>query len=432
MNIDASKKGTVLIVDDTPTNLELLFRHLTRSGYRVLVAKNGRIALSQAEQTRPDIILLDIMMPEMDGFETCERLKAMESTKDIPVIFMTALTDVDSKLRAFTIGAVDYVTKPFERREVLARIDTHLTVKRLQNNLESEIAERSKVEARLREAAADLQTQYEEMDAFAHTVAHNLKNPLHAVSGIAHLLAVDAATMPRDEIKKYLEVIARSSQKSLNIVDELLVLASVRHQEIDLQPLDMATIVNDARQRVAFMLEEYQADLKIPDLWNHARGYGPWVEEVWVNYISNALKYGGEPPVVELGSTQEGDMVRFWVKDNGSGIPKDAQQKLFTPFTQINKVSVTGHGLGLSIVSRIVHKLNGDVAIESQGLPGQGSIFSFTLPQYPQRMFAKADNEPASWPHNASDTSRNPSSVGPRRIITPDNEPTTPAQPLRQ
>jgi two-component system sensor histidine kinase/response regulator len=396
MTIESNEKGIVLIVDDTPTNLDLLFKHLSKSGYKVLVAPSGKLGLRQAAQAQPDIILLDIMMPEMDGFETCEQLKAQDSTKDIPIIFMTALADLDNKLRAFTIGAVDYVTKPFEHREVLARIDTHLTLKRLQKQLKNEIAEREKVEIQLREKAADLQNQYEEMDAFAHTVAHNLKNPLHTASGIAQLLAADSTSMPSEELKKYLEIIARSNQKSLNIVDELLVLASVRQQEIELQPLDMATIVNDAQQRVAHMLAEYQAEIIPPAQWHQAWGHTPWVEEVWVNYISNAVKYGGKPPVVELGSTPTEDMIKFWVKDNGAGISVNAQKQLFTPFTQLNTINVAGHGLGLSIVNRIVHRLNGHVEVESQGIPGQGSTFSFLLPKSPGHLLAGPEDGPPS------------------------------------
>jgi len=378
------KKGTVLIVDDTPMNLDLLFKHLTRSGYKVLVAQSGQMALRQAEQAQPDIILLDVMMPEMDGFETCRRLKDNDATKEIPVIFMTALVDVEHKVNAFTIGAVDYVTKPFERREVLARIDTHLTLKRLQKNLEQEIAERKKVEAQLLQYTQELKAQNEELDAFSHTVAHNLKNPLNASAGIAHLLALDYATMPREELKNYLNIIDRSGRKAMNIIDELLVLASVRQQEVTLKPLDMAAIINEAQQRVTYLAEEKQAEFILPDEWPVAMGYDPWVEEIWVNYLSNAIKYGGEPPCIELGSAQKnGQSIEFWIKDNGRGLSPEEQAQLFTPFTQLSKISIKGHGLGLSIVRRIVTKLGGEVGVTSPNNSGQGSKFYFTLAAEP-------------------------------------------------
>ncbi len=376
-----NSKGTILIVDDTPMNLDLLFKHLTRSGYKVLVAQNGVMALRQAEQTQPDIILLDVMMPEMDGFETCQKLKANEATKDIPVIFMTALVDIENKVKAFTIGAVDYVTKPFERKEVLARINTHLTLKQLQNKLQAEIIERKQIEEQLRQYAEDLQAKNEELDAFSHTVAHNLKNPLHATAGIAKLLAEDYDIMPGEELKKYLDIIDRGGRKAINIVEELLVLASVRRQEVEPQPLDMATIVAESKNRIGYMITENEAIINKTDSWPVAMGYGPWVEEVWVNYISNAIKYGGQPPVIELGSDPEdNNQIRFWIKDNGAGLTGPEQAQLFTPFTQLSKISVTGHGLGLSIVRRIVNKLGGEVSVSSSGQPGEGSKFSFTLP----------------------------------------------------
>lgn len=381
MTTDPVPEGTILIVDDTPMNLDLLFKHLTRSGYKVLVAQSGAMALRQAEQTQPDIILLDVMMPEMDGFETCQRLKQNEKTKHIPVIFMTALVDVENKIKAFTIGAVDYVTKPFERREVLARINTHLTLKRLQKNLESEIEERKNVEARLRQYAQDLQARNEELDAFSHTVAHNLKNPLHATAGIAHLLAEDFKTMSDDDLKKYLDIVDRGGRKAINIIEELLVLASVRRQEIEPTSLNMGNIVAEAQNRINYMVKEFDATILTPQRWPAALGYAPWVEEVWVNYLSNAIKYGGNPPVIQLGSQPNGDhQIRFWIKDNGAGLTQQEQAQLFTPFTQLNKLSVAGHGLGLSIVRRIVTKLGGEVGVSSSGQAGEGSMFSFTLP----------------------------------------------------
>ncbi len=375
-------KGTILIVDDTPTNLDLLFKYLTRSGFEVLLAQSGKEAIMLAQSAAPDIVLLDVMMPEMDGFETCRWLKVQDSTKDIPIIFMTALVDVDNKVQAFEMGAVDYVTKPFERKEVLARINTHLTLRQLQRDLQQEIGIREKAEQQLREYAAELQNKNEELDAFAHTVAHNLKNSLNALTGIAYLLALDHESMPPDELKKYLNIIARSGRKSTNIVQELLTLASVRQQEIDTSALtDMGLIVSEAQQRISNMIEETGAHIMLPESWPVAQGYAPWVEEIWVNYLSNAVKYGGKPPVITIGASRlNHNQIKFWVKDNGSGLTPQEQPLLFTPYTQLSKLNIQGHGLGLSIVRRIVERLGGQVGVESEGTSGQGSTFSFTLP----------------------------------------------------
>jgi len=232
----------------------------------------------------------------------------------------------------------------------------------------------------LRQRTAELEARNEELDAFAHTAAHDLKGPLGYIVGFAKVLEQDYATMSDEQLRRYLHTIAQSGRKMGDIIDALLLLASAHKlEEVELEPLDMASIVDDAQQRLAYMIEAYQARVVLPDAWPTVMGYGPWVEEVWVNYLSNALKYGGRPPLVELGATtQAGGTVRCWVRDNGVGLTAEEQARLFTPFTRLDQVSTKGHGLGLSIVRRIVEKLGGEVGIESE--VGQGSVFSFTLP----------------------------------------------------
>jgi signal transduction histidine kinase len=165
------------------------------------------------------------------------------------------------------------------------------------------------------------------------------------------------------------------------IIDELLLLASVRKLEVQAAPLDMANIVAEAQQRLADMIEQSRAEIRAEQLesWPLALGHAAWVEEVWATHLSNAIKYGGQPPHVELGAeTQPDGMVRFWVRDDGPGLALEDQTRLFTPFTRLDRVRARGHGLGPSIVRRIVEKLGGQVGVESQ--PGQGSTFFFTLP----------------------------------------------------
>ena len=231
----------------------------------------------------------------------------------------------------------------------------------------------------LRQYTAELKVRNEELDAFAHTVAHDLKSPLALVVGLAEVLEEERATMPGEDQRRYLHKMAQSGRKMSSIIDELLLLAGVRRMEVEMGPLDMASIAAEVQQRLAHEIEEHQAEIILPDTWPVALGYGPWVEEVWVNYLSNALKYGGRPPRVELGATAQADgMVRFWVRDSGPGISPDEQARLFSPFTRFDQVRTKGHGLGLSIVRRIVEKLGGQVGKESE--LGRGSVFSFTLP----------------------------------------------------
>ncbi len=243
-----------------------------------------------------------------------------------------------------------------------------------------DITERRQMEEALRQHAADLEARNKELDAYGHTVAHDLKNPLSLIIGYSDLLEEDCATMPVDELREYLRMIARSGRKMVNIIDTILLLSSLREADAEMiTPLDMAHIVAEVRDRLAYMIGEYQAELAIPNSWPVALGYGPWIEEVWANYISNALKYGGSPPRIELGATEQDDnTVRFWVRDHGPGLKPEEQARLFTPFTRLDQAHPKGHGLGLSIVQRIVEKLGGQVGVESE--VGQGSVFFFTLP----------------------------------------------------
>jgi PAS domain S-box-containing protein len=220
----------------------------------------------------------------------------------------------------------------------------------------------------------------QELDAFAHTVAHDLKNPVGLVIGFAEL-EQSFGTTSSDELQQSLRVIARIGHKMNNIIDELLLLAGVRKTKVDAKPLNMANIVAEAQQRLTDMIQEYRATIVLPDAWPAALGHAPWIEEVWVNYLSNAFKYGGRPPHLELGATvQEDGMVHFWVHDNGSGLTPEERRRMFVPFTRLNQARATGHGLGLSIAQRILEKLDGQVGVESSGVAGQGSVFYFTLP----------------------------------------------------
>jgi PAS domain S-box-containing protein len=244
-----------------------------------------------------------------------------------------------------------------------------------------DITARKQAEEALRQRTAELQARNKELDAFAHTVAHDLQNALALVIGYADVLVHDHASLSSEELERYMQAIEHSGRKMSAIIDGLLLLAGVRKGSVEMEPLDMPSIVAEVRGGLAPLIEAEQAEIVAPKAWPAALGYRPWVEEVWVNYISNAIEYGGRPPRVELGAeAQPGGMIRFWVRDNGRGLTPTEQGRLFVPFTRLWQVSAKGHGLGLSIVQRIVEKLGGQVGVESEGVPGRGSVFSFTLP----------------------------------------------------
>ena len=246
-----------------------------------------------------------------------------------------------------------------------------------------DVTEQKQTEAALRQYARDLVIRNQELDTFAHTVAHNLKDQLTPIIGYAETLQAMSETTSLDQLEKDLEVIARNGYKMSSTIDELLLLAKVRKTEIELKPLDMAAILHEVQQRLGYVINQFQAEVIEPETWPVALGYAPWIEEVWANYISNAIKYSGYSPRIELGATlldTVPEMVQFWIRDSGPGLNPEQQAKLFKPFTRLSLGRNKGHGLGLSIVQQIIDKLGGQVSVESEGVPGQGCTFSFTLP----------------------------------------------------
>ncbi len=229
---------------------------------------------------------------------------------------------------------------------------------------------------------ASLQATNADLDAFARMVAHDLKNPLGVLISYGDLLVGYGLQAPPHELQLIFQELHRAGQKAFNIVEELLLLARVRHKDsVRLESLDMAQIVEEAQQRLTFIIADHRAEIFYPASWPVAVGYAPWVEEIWANYLSNGLKYGGKPPRLHLGATlEQNGMIRFWVRDNGPGLPAEAQARLFAEFTRLNEVRAQGHGLGLSIVRRIVDRLGGQAGVESDNVPGQGCTFYFTLP----------------------------------------------------
>jgi len=361
MTTSHSKK--ILVVDDNPTNIDVLFLHLQHAGYTVFVATNGADAIISAQHTQPDLIILDILMPGLSGFEVATQLEEISTTASIPIIFMSALTDITNKIKGFEVGGVDYITKPFQHRELLARVHTQLTLRQQQQELEIR--------------AQELQEKNEDLDAFAHTVAHDLKNPLQIILMYTELLQQFEALSPKGE--KHTSTIVDTVLKMQSIIEELQRLAWIRKDKINITPIDMHHHVKQALFRLHTMLDKYKPDIQIPEQYPTALGYGPWVEEVWMNYLSNGIKYGGTSPVITLGGRElEDGFVRFWVRDNGHGVPPEDRARIFEKTIQLEGKRIHDYGLGLSIVKRIVEKLDGKVGVDSAD--GQGSEFYFTLP----------------------------------------------------
>ncbi len=224
-----------------------------------------------------------------------------------------------------------------------------------------------------------LQVSNEELNAFAHTVAHDLKGPLGRMIGFSEMVLRDGDGMTSGQLNEFLQIIAKNGHKMNEIIEALLLLSTVRQKDIEITHFDMINCVVEAKHRVELQYENQQAEILIPETLPPCRGYETWITEVWTNYLSNAIKYGGCPPRIQVGAMKQKDsMVRYWVRDNGQGLSPSQQAQLFTPFTRLNQESIAGHGLGLSIVRRIIEKLGGKVGVDSE--LGHGSTFYFTLP----------------------------------------------------
>lgn len=242
------------------------------------------------------------------------------------------------------------------------------------------------VEAARQEAQDEMQREIEQreqliadLDIYAEYVAHNLKNPIGNVLGFGELLLLDGDDLS-PERRAYLDAIMASATKMDQIVEALLRLARVRLEEMPLQPVNMQTVMNEAQQRLAPVIERYRGTLSVEGPLPPALGYGPWIEEVWVNYITNGLKYGGSSPQITVGAQVLHDgYQRYWVRDSGSGIPPAKQRQLFNKFERLGVKKVEGYGLGLAMVRQIVEKLNGRVGVISTGVEGQGATFYFDL-----------------------------------------------------
>lgn len=248
-------------------------------------------------------------------------------------------------------------------------------------NLESMIQETfnelEHSKAELSQYVAALQSQNKELKAYAHTVAHDLKIPLNVMILTSHLIT-EKSDLTDAEMKSFARQISATVYKMDTIINNLLLFARVSDTEAPVECVDMRQVIANVLDRLSYLIDEHQAQIDIPESWPVAIGYGPWIEEVWANYFSNAIKYGGRPPRVELGASLQPDgIARYWIRDNGPGISMRDQARLFKSYSQVDAAHTSGNGLGLSIARRIVEKMGGQIGCESE--PGKGSLFFFTL-----------------------------------------------------
>ncbi|HVZ46728.1 MAG TPA: response regulator [Ramlibacter sp.] len=379
LETDQQVQGTVLVVDDTPSNVELLTQLLASQGTSVLAADSGERGLALAREREPDVILLDVQMQGMTGFQTCAALKADARTRAIPVIFMTVISDATAKIAAFEAGAADYVTKPFHVDEALARVNTQLRLTQSQKQLAGLNAE---LEARVAQRTAQLEAAHRDLQAFCYSMAHDLRGPLGALDGFSVLLAELLQGETSQRARHYLGRIRGGVQQMDALTEALLALAHLSLRDQKGETVSLSQLARDAIERHRAADSQRHVDVKIePDLDVMA---DPGLMNLLVDHlVDNAWKFTAREAraVIEVGRARQGQAGSdvFFVRDNGTGFDMAYADKLFRPFQRLHGNSdFEGVGIGLAIVDRIVLRHGGRVWAEAS--PGEGTTIYFTMP----------------------------------------------------
>lgn len=375
MSESALPAAGVLVVDDTPANLKLLARLLQEAGFRVRPVLSGAQALLAAAEEVPDLVLLDVDMPEMDGYEVCRQLKATPALAEVPVLFLSALGETEDKIAGFAAGGVDYITKPFRFEEVLARIATHLELRRLRLDLESRNRELDESYLKLRELEGlrhDL----------VHMLAHDMRSPLMAVSGYLELLQIEGAHLA-EEHREFVDLALDGARSLIRLIDTMLDVDRLEARRLPLV-LKQLDLVEVARRAIESLGPTGQDRVLIAaGLAPHrVRCDGEIVERVIANLLGNALRYSpaNEPVRLGFGAGAEG-RVRVEVEDRGPGIPEEVRARIFEKYavaSQGQRPKRRSIGLGLAFCKLAVEAHGGAIGFSS---PAEGgTVFWLELP----------------------------------------------------
>jgi K+-sensing histidine kinase KdpD len=373
MTLRATSKPNILIVDDTVENLRVLSAMLSEQGYQVRPVTSGRLALQAVERDPPDLILLDINMPHMSGFEVCIELQARPELKDIPVVFLTALSDVADKVKAFGVGGRDYITKPFQLEEVHARVKTHVALRRAGLELSHSFERLASLE-KLR-------------DDLVHMVVHDMRSPLAVLAGHLELLRASAIARLNEEEIQDLSAAERATGVLRRMANELLDVSRLEEGKLPLrrEAHDLVALVVTVVNGVGALARKRAIELDLP-----ATAAIPCdaslIQRVLENLLSNALKHTSNAENLHVSVAADAQRVRVEVADSGPGVPVEARQSIFEKFTTLERTAQTTQhsaGLGLAFCKLAVEAHGGAIGVEPRS--PRGSIFWFELPfQNPQ------------------------------------------------
>ena len=359
-------KPSILIIDDVPDNLHLLMQMLPADHYFIRPATNGRRGLEAAFHEPPDLILLDIKMPEMDGFKVCAQLKNDVKLKDIPVIFISALNETEDKLKAFDAGGVDYITKPFQQREVLARVKAHLEIRAQKRALEFSIEKQKALE--------------ELRDSLTQMIVHDMKSPLMAIDGQLKMLQLFEAESLTADAQRYIADARTGSARLIKMMEDMLAISKM---EVGKLNLNLAPVnLRDLTQRVVTGLSpligskriEIDSDDPIPSLTLDQ----DLITRVLQNLLSNSIKFSPDGGLIQINLCPLAQGVLVEVQDSGPGIPQEYQKQIFEKFGQVESaLNRRGTGLGLTFCKLAIEAHGGEIGLTST--PGEGSTFWFIL-----------------------------------------------------
>lgn len=379
---DNTNQATVLVVDDTPEMLHVV-TNILAGEYRVLAAKNGERALEYAIQERPDLIMLDILMPGLDGYEVCRRLKADPATHEIPIIFVTVMDQEQDETRGFALGAMDYVTKPFSPAVVQARVRTHLELKRHRDHLEKLVQERT---AALESARREAEAANEAKGRFLSNISHELRTPLNSIRGMGEILMYP--DLSGEERRDYLETLRESADSLLLMIEDILDFSRLQYGEEKLaqEKFSVHLLLKKLDSMLGRKAQEKNLSLAIhidPAVPIALLGDSAKLNRTLNNLTSNAIKFTSQGKIeIRVGvadQTATGVLLRFEIQDTGIGIPTDKLDHLFDAFSQVDD-SLTrihgGLGLGLANSRYLITMLGGTIEVHST--PGEGSVFVFT------------------------------------------------------
>ncbi len=385
------------MVDDSPDKLLAMESVLEDLGQNLVKAFSGEEALRLLLKQEFALILLDVNMPGMDGFETAQMVRKRKSLELIPIIFVTALSTTDADVfKGYAFGAVDYILTPFVPEILKTKVGVFIDLWRQRRQLQERAEAFKQLNENLEARAQELSAINRELESFCYTIAHDLRAPLRAMEGLTTLLLEDYAEKLDDAAQDYGERIRNSAARMDQMIQELLSYSRLTLMEFQPQPIRLSRLLKDALSQLAWDLEQKGATINLKRSYHQVLGHYSMLVQVMVNLISNALKFvlPGEKPIVNVYDEKRGDFVRIWVEDNGIGIALEHQQRIFRIFERLHgRESYSGTGIGLAIVEKAISRMKGKVGVESD--LGKGSRFWVELPYHAvdpdTRMLAKPE-----------------------------------------